>query len=136
MKKLFYSVALLAVFGMTTIGCQKERIVENQMVKPEMNVKYLVYTIDGVTYNARYENDVEYSALIRQIVAYTRKGSRVELVNNTNTNSVRATKETVTYTTTSEEDAALWSEKMAKDGYTVTVTFNPDDKVFTCIAVK
>ena len=43
MKKLFYSVALLAVFGMTTIGCQKERIVENQMVKPEMNVKYLVY---------------------------------------------------------------------------------------------
>ena len=47
-----------------------------------------------------------------------------------------ATKDIVTYNTTSESDAAAWALARAREGYHVTISYNERTGVYTCIGIK
>lgn len=43
-------------------------------------------------------------------------------------------KETVTFTTTSESEVKIWVNNMVSQGYDVTVSYDANTGIFTCIA--
>lgn len=70
------------------------------------------------------------------LMELSREGNEIVVSANGYGSNVLGTKETVTYTTPSSDDAAAWSEKMVKDGYRVYVTYDSVKKVHICVAVK
>jgi len=55
MKKVFRTVALIALMGLTATGCQKESMVEQQNSIADISFKSVYYTIDGMTTQASYD---------------------------------------------------------------------------------
>jgi len=47
-----------------------------------------------------------------------------------------SSKDVVTYTTTSHDDAYKWADKMSNEGYTVTIRFDNETGIYTCNAIK
>lgn len=55
--------------------------------------------------------------------------------NNQNTNE-EATREHVTFTTTSKEKALKWCADREAEGYTVRMEYNEETGIFTCTAIR
>ena len=65
----------------------------------------------------------------------TREGHNV-VIGNSNTASANATKEVVTFTTPSADEAAAWAAEMEGNGYKVDIQFDEKEGVFICTAIK
>jgi hypothetical protein len=137
MKKITFPVVLVAMFGMVAASCQKETMLENQTLAVENGTVYTVrYTLNGVTYTERMNSDAEYEALILRLVALAKEGYEVEVWDGDCSCQFDATKDIVTYNTTSESDAAAWALARAREGYHVTISYNERTGVYTCIGIK
>lgn len=134
MKKNY--LAVFALLSMMAVSCQKENFTELEpTVVGESAVYTLSYTIDGVSQHATFNSKAERLAFIRQLVALTREGHNVSLGNG-NIVSTNATKEKLTFTTTSEEEAANWAASMMEQGYEVDVQFDKETGEYICVAIK
>lgn len=139
MRKKFYSVALFAVLGTLAVSCQKESITD---IMPETSISeagtvYTVqYAVNGVLHTATLHSDEEYNAFVMQLIALAREGYEVEFRDGDASSNVMPTKEVVTYTTDDEKDATEWSVRMIKKGYKVTVSFDSNTNLYTCVATK
>lgn len=139
MSKKVLSVALLAVLGTMAVGCQKENITE---LRPETSISetgtvYTVqYAVDGVLHTETLHSEEEYNALLMQLMALSRSGAVVEISDDNYSPNAFPTKESVTYTTPSDEDAAAWTQQKTSEGYRVRVTFDTTNNVHVCTAYK
>ena len=135
MKKMFITVALFAVLGTLATSCQKETLTELSPVTAQAETYLITYSVDGVSMQTRLNGDEALRAFLHRLTALARQGHRVT-VRNENTFSQASTKEVITYHTTSEDDANEWAEKMVRDGYDVTITYDDKTGEFICIAIK
>ncbi len=135
MKKIFLPVAIVAAMSMLNTSCQKETIVDPSSQVAQTSAVYTVqYTINGVRYQATLDDESEYDALMRYLVALARNGYSVTIWNPDKYQTSSQSKDVVVYTTTSEDDAIKWGKKMMDNGYSVTISYDSGTGVYTCIA--
>lgn len=134
MKKHY--LTLFTLLSMMAVSCQKENFTEMEPATVGETAAYsLCYTVDGSTHYATFQSMAERLAFIRQLVALTREGHSIR-IGNSNTTSVNFTKEVVTFTTPSEEEAAAWAAEMTAQGYDVDVQYDKKEGVYICTATK
>jgi hypothetical protein len=132
-KKL---ITLFALLSMMAVSCQKENFTDVEPATAGETAAYsLCYKVDGVTYHATFQTKAERLAFIRQLVALTREGHRV-VIGNSNTTSINSTKEKVTFTTSSLDEATAWASEMEEQGYEVEFYYDKEKGVYVCIAIK
>lgn len=137
MRKTFTTVALIAVLGIMAVSCQKENIIDETSIVAENGTVYTVsYAVDGVTHQLTLIGDEAWHDFLNRMLALAEEGHEVTFRNEEAASRVVSTKETVTYTTPDRDEAYAWAEAMGKSGYTVTVTFDKDTKIYTCYAIK
>ena len=136
MKKTFITVALFAVLGTLAVSCQKENINSLSSVTSQMAETYLIaYSVDGVSMQTQLNSDEELRAFLRTLTALAREGHRVT-VRNANAVGQSLSKERVEYRTKSEDDANEWVQKMMKDGYAVSMSYDDEAGEFVCKAIQ
>lgn len=137
MRKTFTTIALFAVLGSLAVSCQKENIIDETNIVAENGTVYKVsYTVDGVTQQLTLVGDEAWHDFLNRMVALAEEGHEVTFRNEEAASRIVSTKETVTYTTPNHDDAIKWAAKMADDGYTVTIIFDEENKVYNCYAIK
>ena len=137
MKKIFYSVALMAVLSVAAVGCQKETIVEQQDSVSEVNTMYtLHYFVNGVPHSETLSSEDEYNAILLRLLALAREGYEVVVSNGNGLGIESLSKEVITYTTTKESEAVAWTKKKVDEGYMVNISYNQETGVYTCIAYR
>lgn len=137
MRKTFTTIALFAVLGTLAVSCQKENIIDETNIVAENGTVYTVrYAVDGVTHQLTLVGDEAWHDFLNRMLALAEEGHEVSFRNEEAASRVVSTKEVVTYTTDNGEDALNWAEKMVDDGYTVTITFDKEKKIYTCYAIK
>ena len=94
------------------------------------------YSVNGVLHKETLHNEGEYNSLLMQLMALSREGAVVEISDNNYSPSVLPSKESVTYTTSSDEAAAAWVRQKAGEGYRVRVTYDTANNVHICVAYK
>lgn len=137
-NKNILKITLFIVLGSMAVGCQKEDL---QINPPEIenvsNPSYtLVYYVNGIKFTSTYTTEEEYHAFILHLMALSREGNEIVVSSNNYATSELGTKETVTYTTSSENDATTWTKKMIDDGYEVHIIYDSVRNVYICIAIK
>ena len=137
MRKTFTTIALVAMLGALAVSCQKENIIDETPVVAENVTVYTVsYAVDGVTHQLTLVGDEAWRDFLNRMMALAEEGHEVTFRNEEAASRVVSTKEVVTYSTPSHDDAYSWAEKMVDDGYTVTITFDKEKKIYTCYAIK
>ncbi len=137
MKKQLKTVALFAVLSLMAVGCQKETIVEpNTGIQQTMNVRTVTYSIDGVTQQIVIRGDEAWMDFLKQLTALARQGHRIQFRYEESRATTSTTKEVVTYTTSSEEDATSWCNIMSENGYEVEMYYDEKNGKFVCTARK
>lgn len=137
MNKTIRTIALIAVLGTMTVGCQKEQEIEPQSSVTEIGTVYTVqYAVDGVLHLETLIGEQAWSDFLHRMLALAEEGCEVSVSNENITSRVVATKEVVTYSSSSQEDAYSWCDKMVLSGYTVTITYDKEKNVYNCIAIK
>ena len=137
MSKTLTTIALFAVLGTLAVSCQKENIIDETNIVAENDTVYQVsYTVDGVTHQLTLVGDEAWHDFLKRMVALAEEGHEVSFRNEEASLRAVSTKEKVTYTTTNQDEALVWSEMMIKDGYTVTISYDKASGIYTCIAIK
>ena len=137
MKKVVTTIALFAVLGTLAVSCQKENELDYSITIAEGNNVYNVcYTVDGVTYRVSFIGDEAWKAFVKRMIALAEEGHKVSFRNENASSQTAFTKEVLTYTTSSHDDAYEWAEKKAKEGYDVTIDYDERTGKFTCIAIR
>lgn len=117
MKKIFF-----ILMGLTTMmglgSCSKDDDKSSRF-----NERDIVYTVAEETTTVHLATEAEWQALLDRFCDYAEGGSSVTFRNAKSANK-SATKETVTYSTTSREEMKRWMAQMEDEGMTVTVTFD------------
>ena len=137
MKKIIIPATLLAMLSLTTVSCQKENLVETATQSVENNATRTIrYTVNGTAYRQVIHADEDLDALMFTLFALVREGYTVRMMDENNTFSETSVKVTETYTTKIEKDAKTWAKEKMMDGYVVTITYNEQTGIYTCIATK
>lgn len=137
MRKTFTTIALVAVLASMAVSCQKENIIDQATIVSESCATYTVqYTIDGVSHIITLIGEDSWHDFLNHMFALAEEGYVVSFRNVESASSATATKETVTHSTTSKEEAYAWADKMHGDGYYVTIRYDKEKGVYTCYAIK
>lgn len=137
MKQVIRVVALIAVLSTLSTGCQKEAYVEpTKAVSNEKETRNVFYSIDGIQGSMILNNDEEWRIFLNRMLAMSEEGHSVRFKLNGAASCTVLSKEVVTYTTSDHDAAFAWADKMAQDGYTVTIDYDDDKGVYNCIAIK
>ena len=135
MKKHIVTVAMYAVLAAMAVGCQKEAY-ENPIRTDEVYSLYTVtYTIDGQPHSEVLVGEQEWLLFLHRMVALAKEGHTVSFKYEGN-DTMPSQKDVVTYTTTDENDAVAWCNRMTKDGYSVTLSYDRETHIYTCIAIS
>ncbi len=137
MSKVFRTLAVALPLVLLTPSCQKETINVNEFKTDQMSEKKLLfYTIDGKDMSMVVTSEAAWQSFLKQMVCLAENGHSVKF--RIGSNSVRqvGAKEKLTYTTPSQSDAQNWCDQKAKDGYEVSMEYDPITKIYTCTAVK
>ncbi|MBQ1408473.1 MAG: hypothetical protein IIY87_01810 [Bacteroidales bacterium] len=137
MKRVFTTVALLAVLGTLAVSCQKE-FCDNQTTNVAENavIHYVQYSINGVSYRMTLVGDEAWQAFLERMLALATEGNTITFRDESVSSQIAQTKDVVTYTTTNGDDAIEWADKMAQLGYTVTIEYDKRTGIYTCTAFK
>jgi hypothetical protein len=137
MKKIFRVIAIVSIIGLTATSCQKEQIIDPLDNTEQIGNKHSVqYVVDGVTYSITFANDEEWLEFLQQLFRWAEEGRLVSFCNAETVNRTTPSKEKVVYETPNKEDAEAWAIAMEKDGYLVSVSFDSNTGIYTCIAIK
>ena len=132
MKKITRIVALAGLIGLAATSCTKENVTDTVNVS---NVSTVYYTSGADTGSALITDDEAWDAFMDRMLALAREGYTVTIFNGTAQFGSQS-KEVVTYSTTSEDDAKAWAKKMIDDGYSVEISYDVRTGVYTCTAIK
>ena len=131
MKKVFRNVAVIGLLGLATVSCMKEDIVTTGSVVTVEPVHYTVGDSHGIE---NVYGDEEWDNFLRRMLALAREGYVVTF--SIGAPSTNASKDVVTYSTRSEEEAIAWAKNMTSQGYTVSIDFDQNTGFYNCTAIK
>ena len=132
-------MALLSVLSMMAVGCQKENVtnyVSETSISEASAVYTVQYAVDGVLHHTTLHSKPERTDFFRQLFAMAKNGHEVVFYDGGKTEQCFATKDVIHYSTTDEDDALAWADKMYDNGYKVRISFDEENKVFNCVAWK
>ena len=137
MKKVIRTIAFIVALNLTMVSCQKEQIVNQQSTIAEINTMYTVwYAVDGVPHNVTLSGEQAWQDFLEWMVALSEEGHRVSFRNESVYGKIICAKERVVFTTMSSTDAVVWARYMTDQGYVVSVEYNQNTGVYTCVAVR
>ena len=135
MKRKIITMALFVSMAILAASCQKEENYSSEMAAMEMSsTKTIFYSIDGKMYSVAVQNEEEYDELLTTLLTVAKNGSVVKLYNPSNNDN--GAKETVTYQTHNLNHAKAWVKDMQAAGYNVTMTYDKDQDLYTCVATN
>ena len=136
-SKTIKALALIAVLGTMSAGCQKETMVEPQTTVAEVGaVHHVHYTVNGELCQERLVGEDAWNDFLYRMMALAERGYNIRILNENRTSQASVSKEVVTYTTTDKDAAVTWCNNMHSLGYDVSLSYDPETGVYTCIAVK
>ena len=137
MKKSMLLVALMTVLVMMTVGCQKENFKEAKTtVKQNSELRMVDYTIDKTVYHTILYTEAQWEAFLDSMVTLSEQGHEVCIVNNSVVTIDSATKDLLTITAVTRQEAKEWAEAKFNEGYTVAISYDNTTGKYTCIAYK
>lgn len=93
----------------------------------------VAYNIDGMDYTGEAFSDDEMLTIFARLVAFARAGHAVCIADNGNT----AGREVVdTFVSANEEEVVNWVAKMVRKGFSVTVDWDSEARLFRCTAYR
>ena len=126
MKHTLKLTVLLVAATLALTACNKD--------KEEMrHERDIVYTVDETTTTVHLKSEAEFDALLDRFCDYAEGGSTVTFYN-ANRATKSASKDAVTYSTTSREEMKAWMRRMEDEGKTVTVTYNSESGTYSGMA--
>lgn len=135
MKKT--TITLIVLMGMLATGCTKDTFVEANTSATEVSGTYnLTYSINGTVHNVSFRTEGEYKAFLQYLMRLARENGEVRLTSRGSFTGLTLTKEKLTFTTKSIEEASAWAAEKLELGYDVTVEYNEETGIYTCIAIK
>ena len=137
MSKVFRTLAVALPLVLLTPSCQKETINVNEFKTDQMSEKKLLFdTIDGKDMSMVVTSEAAWQSFLKQMVCLAEEGRSVSF--RIDYGSIRpvGSKEKLIYTTPSQSDAQTWCDQKAKDGYVVSMEYDPITKIYTCVATK
>ena len=130
-------MVLLAAISITSVSCQKEEAFNSQITTQEAAYSHSVlYFIDGEQHTVTFYSEEAWHAFLTHLFALAQEGHQVTFRALTANSSTSARKEKVVYTTENQADALKWADKMEDEGYAVTITFDSNTGIYTCIAIR
>lgn len=129
MKRSLRPIAVLAIASMMMTACQKESFNENMQTSNRVQ-----YTVSGSTQSVTLSDDESWDLFLEHLFALAKEGETVVIWGSSS--SEAKYKETVTFTTTSEGEAKNWTAQMLAQGYTVSINYDEQTGVYTCIAQR
>lgn len=139
MYNLSKTLAMFSVLSLLAVGCQKEFNTDyspETSISEECNLYKVRYSIDGIQHYTIHHNKKEHSAFIYYLLDLAEQGHKVEFCNENISNNTIATKETVYYSTDNKTNALQWASNMEAEGYKVIITYDPENKIYNCVAWK
>lgn len=137
MKKNLLLVALMTVLVMMTTGCQKEKFKEAETtVKQNSELRMVDYTIDKTVYHTILYTEAQWEEFLDNMIILSEQGHEVCFVNKSTVSMDSATKDLLTITATTRQEAKEWAERKANEGYIVAINYNSETGKYTCIAYK
>lgn len=137
MRKPIITIAFAALLGTLAVSCQKETILDNASVLIADEAAYSVlYTIDGASYQINLVGEDSWNDFLNYMLDLVDEGHRVSFQKEMSSSSTLATKEVVSFTTTSREEAYAWDKKMYDNGYKVSIYYDKEKGVYYCEAIK
>ena len=94
------------------------------------------YAVDGVTHQLTLIGDEAWHDFLNRMLALAEEGHEVSFRNEEASSCIVSNKEVVTYSSSEREEAYSWAEKMVDNGYTVTIRFDKEKKIYICYALK
>lgn len=132
MKRITRTVLLIGLLCTTVAGCQKENQAEPSPTTTVATIQSTSYSVNGMDYSTTEDR----AALLERLIALAREGNTVTLFHDGNSNGIHSTKEKVVFTTSDPNEAADWAYQMYEQGYSVTITYDKETGIYTCIAIK
>lgn len=137
MNKNIKTIALCAALGLISTGCQKEDYVESSMTIVDAQCQRIIgYTIDGSQFQVEIRGEQAWLDFLEQMQVLAKEGHEVFFWNEETTGQSSVSKETLTFTTTSEKEATEWCEDKFDHGYKVGMTYDSKKGVYICVAIK
>lgn len=130
---------MFAILSLAAVGCQKENSTDSTRgtMVAEIGTMYkMQYVIDGVSHHIVLHGDRERSDFIYRMLALAEEGHSVSFFDESRVAQYGSRKETVYFSTTDKTEAFNWLDKMEDEGYTVSVTYNPDTHTYNCVAYR
>jgi hypothetical protein len=132
MKKAFRTLAVFGLLGLAAASCTKEVISDQTVTVSETTVHYSAGDCSG---SVTLGNDEAWDIFLDRMLALAREGYEVTIFSGS-PSAFGSSKEVVTYTTTSEDDAKAWAKKMTLLGYDVRISYDDDTGIYTCTAIN
>ncbi len=134
MKKIVRPISFLAFLAMAATSCQKDNndILFNAGEK--LDGFQMQYKVSEISRIVKLSNDNDWDLFMDDILALVRNGYTVEITG-TSPSAIKY-KETIIFTTTNANEVKIWVNNMVSQGYAVTVSYDENTGVFTCIARK
>ena len=132
-KRIIRLFLFMALVGCMTASCTKENAIEkNNVVASAHSAAYIV---EGRQHYANPQTEEEWSMFFDRMLALAEEGKTVHLWRTRSRSQSEASKEVITFTTKDRKKASVWAEEMTAEGYTVTVTYDHQTGIYTCVAI-
>jgi hypothetical protein len=137
MKKIIRTITLVSIIGLTVTSCQKEQATFPQGAAEQIGYNHTVlYSVDGISQCATFNTDEEWLEFLHQLFIWAEEGHQVNFRNAETSNNTMASKEKVVYETSNKKEAEEWAFAMEDAGYSVSVSYDSNTGIYTCIAIK
>ena len=136
MKTIIKTLALFMAFSFVTTGCQKETFTDTgDAIGDVASTQVVTFTVNGETSLRVITSEEDWLSFLNWMVALAKEGNKVSFYRGAY--KIRGIqKDVITYVTKSHDDAVSWANEMSNAGYEVSIDYNKETGVYTCIAFK
>ena len=137
MKKVFFTMAAIALLSALAIGCQKVTPEETTIVFSGTNeARMVIYSINGAENTTTLNSGEDWSQFLNRMIDLSEEGCIVKLRLAGAASGTALLKEVVTFSTPDREVACAWVNKMVNNGYEVTISYDKENQLYHCSAVS
>ena len=129
MKHKITTIALAIALGIAVGGCSKENSTPPQTPS-------VVYYYNGQQHTAQLYSDEDWTLFLDHLFALAEEGYTVQFFDPNARPSADAPKSREVFTTYNKQEAEDWCRLKENEGYKVTIIFDKETGLYTCIATK
>ena len=133
MKKI-KTIVMLAALGLSLASCSKEDVKDDTYAVT--TASSVTYFINGEQHYANPQTEEEWSFFLDRMFALAEEEHSVRFVRTNASQQVCSAKEVLTYETNNYTSAKKWALQKTLEGYDVTITYDQETGIYTCIAIR